>query len=113
MAGDPHQTRLRAGDLRRVMPASRARTRKPAARGPKKSGARKAAGGRRKNPRPRHTDGAAPWAKLEARNPNMHYVYVYENDQDYGPDYYASIGYDPVEYSKTGVRPKAGKTAAR
>lgn len=82
------------------MPATKSR--KKTARGQR---------GRRKDPKPRHTDGAAPWAKLKNRDERLHYTYVYAGDGvDHGPDYYRSIGYEPVEYSADGVAPVAGVT---
>lgn len=90
------------------MPATRARTRKPATKA--RRGQKKAAKGRRKDPRPRHTDGAAPWAKLNNRDPHKHYVYVFEGDQEHGIAYYRSIGYQVEEHTKDGVAPMAGVT---
>lgn len=63
----------------------------------------------RKDPRPRHIDGVAPWTRLEGKDPGRRYVWVTMSDEEVVSDY-ESMGYRVEKASKDGVRPGAGKT---
>ena len=59
----------------------------------------------RKDPKPRHIDGAARWANLENTDPERKYVYAYIADMDFGKVYYESLGYRVEVYAEDGPRP--------
>jgi len=68
---------------------------------------------RRRDPKPRHIDGSAPWTRLKNRDPDKHYVLVYAGDgAEHGVDYYHSIGYEVVEQEASGPSLTAGRTTA-
>lgn len=63
----------------------------------------------RKDPKPRHLDGSAIWARLRNPSPDKHYVYVNKGDPE-AMAHYESAGYDPVLMTADGVQPAGGRT---
>lgn len=63
----------------------------------------------RTDPRPRHIDGSAVWARLKNARPDRHYVYVNKGDTE-ALAYYDSIGYEVETLQPGGVHPAGGKT---
>lgn len=65
---------------------------------------------RRIDPKSRPPDGARPWDKLVGANPERHYTYVNPNDEQFGVEFYESLGYEQELRREGGVRPAVGKT---
>lgn len=63
----------------------------------------------RKDPKPRHLDGSAAWAKLKNQDPDKHYVFVNKGDLD-AMSFYDSVGFDVEVLKENGVRPMGGRT---
>lgn len=63
----------------------------------------------RKDPKPRHLDGSAIWARLKNADPDRHYVYVNKGDPD-AMAHYDAAGYEVVTLEPGGVCPAGGKT---
>lgn len=61
------------------------------------------------DPKPRHIDGSAIWARLKNRDETKHYVFVNKGDLD-ALAYYEYAGYEPELLREGGVCPAGGKT---
>ena len=66
---------------------------------------------KRKDPAPRHADGAAWGSQLRNRDTNMKYVYVNEATLEGGVEFYEELGYEKVVNRENGPRPTAGRTS--
>lgn len=65
---------------------------------------------KRKDPAPRHADGAAWGSQLRNRDPNLKYVFVNEAAIDGGVEFYEDLGYEKIVLREGGARPAAGRT---
>lgn len=65
----------------------------------------------RRDPEPRFTDQGINIWKVVSGDPTRHYVAVYQNSEDYGPEYYEYLGYEVEIAREGGPRFLAGRTA--
>lgn len=59
----------------------------------------------RLDPAPRPIDGALPYFKVQNKDPDREYVWVYKAAQEYGVEHYAYLGYQIERYSDNGPMP--------
>lgn len=67
----------------------------------------------RRDPVRRHVDGTSPWNRIVNRDKNLHYVWVHKGSQEFGVDYYAMLGYEPVRAGVDAARPAGGMVTQR
>jgi hypothetical protein len=65
----------------------------------------------RRDPAPRHADGAAWGSHIKNADPSRKYVWVKEDAQEMGLDFYEELGYRREINEASGPRPVAGKTS--
>ena len=66
---------------------------------------------KRIDPPARSADGTLPYDQLIDADPRMHYVYANPNDEATGVPFYEARGYEPVLYSRDGVKSALGRRA--
>ena len=65
----------------------------------------------RKDPAPRHSDGAAWGTQLKGRDPAKKYVFVSQTAIEMGIEFYEELGYVQETLREGGPRPAAGRTS--
>lgn len=73
--------------------------------------AQAASAAKRKDPAPRHADGAAWGSQLRNRDPLLKYVFVNEAALEGGVEFYEDLGYEKVVMREGGPRVAAGRTS--